>query len=184
LIIPVVLGMTTAAAWDLKTQKIPNVFTFLMTLFGFVYHGITSGWSGLGFSAAGVGVGIGLFLVPYLMGGMGAGDVKLMGSAGALIGAKGVLMASVMVILAGGVYGIILFAMNPKYTTSFLRRLWLTFKTFALTRQFILIPPGKDEKQPMLCYGVPIALGTMCYLYLKITESNFIQELFGFQFSL
>ncbi len=49
-----------------------------------------------------------------LMGGMGAGDVKLMGALGAIFGAKGIIITSILVILAGGVYGLILYALNPE----------------------------------------------------------------------
>ena len=176
--------MAAAAITDMKTRKIPNLLTFPTMLLAFVYHGVTGGLAGLGFSAAGVAVGIGIFLVPYAMGGMGAGDAKLMGAAGAVLGPKGVFIAAIMSILVGLIYGIILLFIHRHYGRSFLRRGWLTVKCFFMTRQLVPIPPDAEEKQPVLSYGVPIALGTMCYMYLKITGSEFIQDLLGFQFSL
>jgi prepilin peptidase CpaA len=180
----VTCGMVIASIADLKTRRIPNLLTFPMMLVGFAYHGVTSGLSGLGFSTAGLGIGISVFLIPYLMGGMGAGDAKLMGAAGAILGPKGVLIAAAMSILIGLVYAIVLLFLHMDYARSFLRRVWMTLKTFFVTRQFISIPPGIDEKQPVLSYGVPIALGTMCYSFLKISGSDFIQRLLGVQFSL
>jgi prepilin peptidase CpaA len=177
-------SMAIAVFADLKTRKIPNLLTFPMLLFGLVYHGITSGLGGLAFSAAGAAVGLGVFLIPYVMGGMGAGDAKLMGAAGAILGPKGVLIAALMSIIAGLVYAIVLLFIHTNYARSFLRRAGITLRTLFLTRQFIPIPPGKNEKQPTLAYAVPIALGTMCYLFLKITGSDFIQNLLGVQFSL
>jgi prepilin peptidase CpaA len=184
LIFTLASGMTISALWDVKTGKIPNIFTFPMMLFGFAYHGVTSGLMGLGFSAAGLGVGIFVFFIPYLMGGMGAGDAKLMGAAGAMLGPKGVIIAAVISIVFGGIYAMALLAIHHDFTRSLLRRMGITLKTFLLTTQIILIPSGKDDKQPTLYYGVPIALGIMCYVYLKITGSNFIQDILGFQFTI
>jgi prepilin peptidase CpaA len=180
----IVFGMSIAALWDLKWQKIPNIFTFPMMLFGFVYHGVTSGLIGLGFSAAGFCIGIFVFLIPYLMGGMGAGDAKLMGAAGAMLGPKGVIIAAVISILFGGIYAMALLAIHHDFSRSLLRRVGISLKTLLLTGQFILIPSGKEEKKPALYYGVPIALGAMCYVYLKITGSHFIQDILGFQFTI
>ena len=154
---------------DLQRQKIPNAVTFPTMVLAVGYHSVSSGLSGFSFSAAGLALAIALFIVPYLHGGMGAGDVKLMGAAGAILGPKGICIVSILAVLSGGVYGMILFAMNPKYTASLLRRLWVTFRTFVLTQQLILIPRGIDEKQPVVRYAIPIALGALGYLFMKIT---------------
>ena len=120
------------------------------------------------FSAGGLAIGIGLFIIPYLLGGMGAGDAKLMGAAGAVFGPEGIIVASVIVYLAGGLYGAILFAMHPRCAVSFLKRLWTTVRTFVLTAQFIYIPPDDSEEQPVLRYAIPIAVGAFSYLIIKV----------------
>lgn len=180
----IVFGMTIAALWDVKTQKIPNLLTFPMMVFGFAYHGVTSGLTGLGFSAAGLGVGIVIFLIPYLMGGMGAGDAKLMGAAGAVLGAKGVIVAAALSMAFGGVYAMCLLVIHHDFSRSLLRRVGISLKTFLLTGHVISIPSGKEEKKPVLYYGVPIALGTISYMYLRITGSDFIQSVLGFPFTI
>ena len=162
---------------DLQRQKIPNAVTFPTMVLAVGYHSVSSGLSGFSFSAAGLALAFALFIVPYLLGGMGAGDVKLMGAAGAIFGPKGISIASILVVLAGGVYGLILFAMHPRYTLSFLRRLWGTFRTFVLTKQLVLIPRGIDEKQPVVRYAIPIALGALGYLFMKITGHDPFREM-------
>jgi prepilin peptidase CpaA len=181
---PLIVGISIAALWDFKTRKIPNLLTYTMMLFGIMYHGLNSGLAGLGFSAMGLIVGTSTFLVPYIMGGMGAGDAKLMGGVGAFLGSTGVLIAAVLSILSGLVYGIVLLLIHRKYGRSFLTRSWITLKTFIYTRQWVPVPAGKEEKQPVLCYAVPIAIGTLCTVSLIVTNSNLIQQVLGFKISI
>jgi prepilin peptidase CpaA len=176
------IGMVVATLWDLKNHKIPNLLTYPMMLFGLLYHGLSNGLSGLGFSSAGLIIGTCVFIIPYLMGGMGAGDAKLMGGVGAILGTTGVMVAAVISVLAGLVYAIILLLIHRDYGGSFLRRSWTTLKTFLFTRQWVPIPPAKEEKQPVLSYALPIALGTLCTVFIKVTGSTLIQDLLGFQF--
>jgi prepilin peptidase CpaA len=109
------------------------------------YHGIMSGLVGWHSARRAWVSGIGVFLIPYVMGGMGAGDAKLMGAAGAILGPKGVVIAAVMSILIGlGLRDVLLF-IHTDYARSFLRRAGITLKTLFLTRQFIPIPPEKTK---------------------------------------
>ena len=147
-------------------------------------HTLSAGLNGFLFSLGGLGVGLALFIIPYAMGGMGAGDVKLMMAVGATVGPKGTLVTSILVILCGGVYGLILFALNPRYAASFCRRLWTALKTLVLTFQIILIPPDPAEKRPVLRYAVPIAIGTLAYMLMQITGYDFFPALLGNKFTM
>jgi prepilin peptidase CpaA len=184
LIILLASALTISVIDDLRRFKIPNLVTYPTMVLALVYHSFSGGFDGLLFSASGLALGIGLFIIPYLLGGMGAGDAKLMGAAGAIFGPKGIVIASIMVILVGGVYGVILFAINPSYTASFLRRLWITLKTFFVTWQVIPIPPRPNEKLPVLRYAVPIALGTLGYMLMKFTGYDLFPELLGDKFEI
>ena len=164
--------LVVAAITDLRTQKIPNLLTFSTMFLGLVYYSITNGWNGLLFSFEGLLLGIGVLIVPYLMGGMGAGDAKLMGAIGAIIGPKGVLLASLFTAIVGGVYALTILLLNHKYSKSFIARNAMTLKTLALTGQFIPIPADESEKKFKLCYGVAIAIGTFFYLILEYYGYN------------
>ena len=63
-----------------------------------------------------------------------------------------------------------------KCAVSFLKRLWTTIKTFFLTAQFIYIPPDKNEKQPVLRYAIPIAVGALSYLIIKVTGYDLVPK--------
>jgi prepilin peptidase CpaA len=181
IILMTLMGASVVQDW--RFRKIPNRFTFPAMAIAIIYHTFFAGLNGLYFSLGGFGLGIGFFIIPYLLGGMGAGDAKLMGAAGAILGPKGIFVATIVTVAAGGVYAAILFLMNLDYSRFVLRRLWTTFKTFIFTMQFIPIPPGKEEKQPVLRFAIPIAIGTMSYLILEATGYDLIPTLFGHFFS-
>jgi len=164
--------LVIAATIDLRVQKIPNLLTFPTMILGLIYYSITTGWNGLLFSIEGLALGIGIFIIPYLMGGMGAGDAKLMGAIGAIIGPKGVLLASLFTAIAGGIYALTILLLNHKYSKSFIVRNAMTLKTLALTGQFIPISADESEKKFTLCYGVAIAIGTISYLLLEFYGYN------------
>ena len=69
-----------AVAWDLATRRIPNVLTFGAALAALVVHAYIGGWNGAGMAAAGWVAGVALFFPVFALGGMGAGDVKLLGA--------------------------------------------------------------------------------------------------------
>ena len=121
------------------------------------------------FSAVGLFTGIGLLILPYLMGGMGAGDAKLLGAVGAIFGAKGVFLSFLFTTIAGGIYAVILLLLNPRYVRSFLMRHASKIRRSAPTDQFVPAPAGKNENKPKLCYGIAIAAGTLFYLISEWT---------------
>ena len=161
--------LIAAAVNDLRFQKIPNLFTYPTMAVAFAYHCVTNGLDGLLFTAGGLALGVAIFILPYLMGGMGAGDAKLMGAVGAIVGPRGVLIAFLCTAVVGGIYALILFAVSRRYFKGFLARYATTLKTLVFTGHFIPIPAAEDEKEPKLCYGVAIALGTLSSIFLEST---------------
>jgi len=127
---------------------------------GFIYYTTISGMAGLLHSLSGLLLGLALLITVYLLGGMGAGDVKLMAAVGSLLGPQGVFEAFLGTALAGGIYALIVLA-SKGYLPDTLKRFGLMLKTFFVTKKFIYIPPPQAEKAPLLCYGVAICLGTL-----------------------
>lgn len=162
--------LIVAAVIDLRIQKIPNLLTYPAMAVALVYYSAIHGWDGLLFSAGGLMVGAAVFFVAYLMGWMGAGDAKLVGAVGAAVGIKGVIIASLLTAVIGGVYAVVLLLIRRRYCAGMIARWAATLKTLALTAQFVPIPvpAGEDERKPRLCYGIAIALGTMLYVLLKM----------------
>ena len=148
-----------AAASDVRFHKIPNWLTYTAVILAVVYHTAMKGLEGLLFSIGGVGVGIAVLITFYLMGGMGAGDVKLMGAVGGLLGPKGVFMAFLFTAVIGAIWAFTLLTFHG-YLKETTKRFKTTLETFILTRRFVYTSPPEGEKRPGLCYGVAIAAGT------------------------
>ena len=101
------LGLAVVACgWDLRTRRIPQALTLGGALAGLAFHLMNGGWSaGLG-SAMGWTVGIAIFFVPFALGGLGAGDVKLLGAIGAWLGPMNAVWVGLYAGAAGGVLAI------------------------------------------------------------------------------
>ena len=164
----VVLGVVgIAAVIDVRTRRIPNVLTFGSAIAAVAYHVWVGGLGGLVPSASGWAVGIALFLPMFLLRGMGAGDVKLMGSVGAWLGPLMVLYAGLYSVLAGGILALVVGATHGYLGRAF-SNLW---GLFGFWRAAGIQPlPGlaiEDSAGPRLPYGVAIAAGTLAAVWLK-----------------
>lgn len=167
LLLFLIIVLLIAVVSDIRFHKIPNWLTYPTMIGAVIYHTIIKGLGGFLFSVEGVGMGIGLLIVLYLMGGMGAGDAKLMGAVGGLLGPKGVFTAFIFTAIMGALYALVLLTLHG-YLKETAKRYGSILKTFILTEQFIYIPPPKIDKKPRLCYGVAIALGTLISLAFGI----------------
>ncbi len=165
--LPSLLCLTTilllASGWDLRFHKIPNWLVFPAMIAALSYHTAMNGLEGLFLSFQGMGLGMALLFPFFLLGGMGAGDVKLLGAVGAILGPQGVFLAFLFTALAGGVYAFILLIFHGHLKKTILRYK-IILATFFVTRNLIYIPPPASEGKPQLLYGLAIALGTFLSL--------------------
>lgn len=100
---PTVVTVLTASITDLRSRRIPNWLVGLSFVAAFITAALNDGEAGLGRSLEGALLGGSILGVLYLLGGMGMGDVKLCIAVGAWIGPGQLVMALVMMGLAGGV---------------------------------------------------------------------------------
>ena len=98
--------LIVAAVIDGWILKVPNWLTFPLVFAGWTAGAYCGGFSGLAWSMAGTLVGLGLLLPAYAIGGMGAGDVKLMAGIGAWIGATATFYAFCVSAVIGGVIAV------------------------------------------------------------------------------
>ncbi len=102
-----VLLATWAAACDLRTRRIPNRLVLLCICVAFVTRFVSYGWRGVAGSAAAAVIALTIMLVGFLLGGIGAGDVKLMGAMGAFAGLSSLPLLMIATFLAGGVFSLV-----------------------------------------------------------------------------
>src|SRR5258708_7422187 len=104
IVISVAIGIV-ASVEDLIRRRVLNWIPAAPLFAGLAIHFIERGWSGVLSAFLGALSGFGVFLVFYLLGGMGGGDVKLMAGFGALLGSASRLFEAA--IWTGGVGGLI-----------------------------------------------------------------------------
>jgi prepilin peptidase CpaA len=99
------LGLGLAASIeDLWRRRISNVTIVAGLAAGLVVQIYTRGWRGVVSWAAGAALGMAVFLVFFLLGGMGGGDVKLMAAFGACLGPRQILIGALMAAILGAVW--------------------------------------------------------------------------------
>ena len=95
-----VVGLA-ATVTDLRSRTIPNELSAGALAVGLAARTYLYGWAGLTDSLLGALIGFAVFLVFYLLGGMGGGDIKLMAAFGGLLGREQILAASIWTAIAG-----------------------------------------------------------------------------------
>ncbi|MFZ9708145.1 MAG: prepilin peptidase [Steroidobacteraceae bacterium] len=101
---PALLGATVI---DWRTRVLPNPLVLFIALTGLITQAFASGLIGGAVALSGALIGLIGLLPFYLLGGMAAGDVKLMAAVGAWFSPQGALLTVVLSILAGGVLGLL-----------------------------------------------------------------------------
>ena len=92
----VAVGAAIASFTDFTKFKVYNLLTFPVFFAGLAYGAISGGLSGLGFALSGAFAGFAILMIPYLMGGLGAGDVKFMMAMGSWLGVASILPAIIL----------------------------------------------------------------------------------------
>lgn len=95
-----------AVVEDLARRRISNWTWGVALASGLVLHVSQAGWRGAVSAGGGALLGFTVFLIFYLMKGMGAGDLKLMAGFGSLLGPSVILWAAWIAAVAGGLIGV------------------------------------------------------------------------------
>jgi prepilin peptidase CpaA len=96
-----------ATAEDLWRRRVSNLITLGALVSGIAAHFVLFGWAGVWNSVQGCFFGFLVFLIFFLMGGMGGGDIKLMAGFGAIVGGERIWVAAVLVGMIGGLMAIL-----------------------------------------------------------------------------
>jgi prepilin peptidase CpaA len=162
----ILLGvLTVCIVTDLKNRKIYNVVTFPALFIAWLGHWATGSWTALGMSLTGFFTGLLLLLVPYLLGGMGAGDVKLLALIGALKGTSFVVMTAFYMALIGGVLAVFVLMRRKTFRSMAYSCVMYLYGLKCGVKLPLHIP--KDSVTATYPYGVAIAGGGIMVLLGK-----------------
>lgn len=149
---------------DLRKQKIYNKVIFPALVAAILFQAVIHGLSGLKLSLLGFTTGFAILLIPYFMGGFGAGDVKLLALIGALKGSQFVINTAIYMALIGGLIALIII-ITHKETLNVIKNIFLWIGSLFYGARYKLELPTSVllKKYP---YGVAIVGGAVvCLLF-------------------
>lgn len=150
--IAVLVGLA-AMIDDLARRQIANWIPLCALAAGFGWQMGQNGLNGLLYAVIGTVTGFSVFLIFYLLGGMGGGDVKLMAGFGALLGFRQLLWAAFFTAGVGGIIAIGVLGVRA------VRR---------ALRRTEGAGPKEDVGQDSIPYAPAIALGVWLSMAAKI----------------
>lgn len=159
-----------AACWltDVRTRQIPNVLSGSAFIAGVLMNMLFFGRWGLVSSIAGAAVGVVFLIGPFALGGIGGGDVKMMGAVGALLGPLLVLHALAVGLILGGMVMMLHLAglgrLREKLTST------ARMLTGAWSAKSLVPLRLSDEGATAVAlpYSVPLGLGTVAVLLPRV----------------
>jgi prepilin peptidase CpaA len=155
-----------AAIYDFRYRRIPNWLTLSGVVIGLGLNSFLYGWGGLRTAALGLGLAALIYFPLYLLRGMGAGDVKLMGAIGAVVGPGNWFGIFVISNILGGLIAVILLLSRGRLGKTF-GNLAFMLKEMVMLRAPYLKREELDVKNPKavtLPHGVVVAVGSLVYL--------------------
>lgn len=151
---------------DITKRKIYNLVLFPAVILAIGYHIYANGLTGGYFSLKGLSLGLALLFIPYSMGGIGAGDVKLLAAIGALKGPFFTFNTFLAGAIAGGILAIFFLVKRKKLIVT-LKRIFLPqFVSYGFLQNH---PSDFDEvdKNNTIPYGAAIAIGAATAYFVR-----------------
>lgn len=149
--------------FDVRSRRIPNV----LTVAGLAVALVLRGWLGASALVEGVegaGVGLALALVPFALGMLGGGDVKLLVAVGGFMGPRHLIGAFLAIALVGGVLAL-LEAVRHSAAGEVMSRSFAVVKNLALFGRAGYRPTLESEGAMTVPYGVAIAVGSLTWWF-------------------
>jgi prepilin peptidase CpaA len=161
ILVPAALAVT-AAAFDLKSRRIPNLLTLLIAATGMAASTVNPE---ITFAQATIGLLIGL-LIPFVLfalGMLGAGDAKLLAGIGAWVGPIGIVWVMLFTAVAGGVMALVASTAQGQLRPA-LRNTGLVGMSLLMTRRTNWVSAtdaarADDKKNLTLPYAIAIVVG-------------------------
>jgi prepilin peptidase CpaA len=148
-----------AAVIDYRTQKIPNWLTVPSAIAALLFHLVSGGGTGFLWALAGFAVGFALLILPWILGGGGMGDVKLLAALGTWLGPIGILPAFGLGAACALIMAIILMVVS-----TFTAGISSTERRFLNRGGAATAGVAPRKYKRVLPFAVPVAVGTWLVL--------------------
>jgi prepilin peptidase CpaA len=157
--------LVEAAVIDGLKLRVPNWLTFHMILGGLAFAGWAHGSAGLVWAVQGAALGLALLLPLYAIGGMGAGDVKLLAGIGAWMGPAVTFWAFASSAVLGGVMAVAMVAWSGDYVRHWvqLQSIGHEILTVRNPEKLAANAAARKPNMTLLPYGIPLAVGSIGY---------------------
>ncbi|MES2220535.1 MAG: A24 family peptidase [Acidobacteriota bacterium] len=160
------LCASAGAVFDARSRRIPNLLTVTSIIFGLLLHLQTGGWKQMGMAAVAGLAGGAVFFVFFVVGGMGAGDVKLMAAISVVAGFGHLTELFLAIAFTGGVFALVV-AVSQGRLKATLRNVASLIQHHAASGTLPHPELNLDNPHAMrVPYGVPIAAG--CWIVVLI----------------
>ena len=165
----VTIVLIVAAIIDGAILKVPNWLTFPFIMTGWLYGLCSGGLPGLGYSLLGTFVGMMLLLLLRNMGGMGAGDVKLLAGIGAWLGTVITLYAFAATTIVGAIMAIIMVVWSGNWFKHYAMAFQILHEWKTIRRPAAVAAIARERKPRMMLlpYGIPMAIGSIMYFAIS-----------------
>lgn len=156
------------ASWiDYKERRVPNWLNVAIAVAGLAAQAWFNGLSGVGNGALGLAVGFGVLILPWLMHGMGAGDVKLMMAIGMWLGPWPTFLSFAAGAAIGGVIAGVMILSTGRLWQAYGNLATIMGKCSSVSTMFSEYGSAKSfgTSSQLLPYGVPLTIGTLAVLF-------------------
>lgn len=157
--------LVVAAVIDGMYLKVPNKITFPLIVSGWVYSLACGGLTGLGWSLAATFFGLALLFGLHLIGGMGAGDVKLLAGIAAFVHIEHTWYIFIATTIVGGIMALIQIAFSGNWVKHWTQAQAL-LQEIATVRDADKLYEISQERKPrmlLLPYGIPMTVAAIGY---------------------
>ncbi len=162
-------GILIASWIDYAQRKVPNWLNASIAALGFMAQGWFFGWSGIAAGGLGLLVGFATLIVPWLMHGMGAGDVKLMMAIGVWLGPWLTFMSFCAGAVVGGVIAVVMILSTGRLWHAYGNLCTIAVKVSSRSTVFSEFGSAKSfgSSSQLLPYGVPLTIGTLIVYFAQ-----------------
>ena len=155
--------LVAACVTDVRWRRIPNALVLALAVLGVAFSVSLEPWlPGLGRAIAGLSLGFAIWIAFFVIGAIGAGDVKLFAAAGAWLGPGATWRAALVAAALGGVLAVAMLLRERRAREGF-EKVMVSVSTRSVAA---LAPDPSVPRSRQLPYGVALAVGALIVAWI------------------